>query len=152
VVFSYVGVLSVLMRSLILGPAIKYFGELRGMRVGLVVLIVGLLCYPLATHIWQLALVIPLVPIGTALVFPTTTSLMSRYSNPADIGTTMGVAQTYGGIARATAPLISTFVYQHVSHGAPFLMGAGLVALVGLIAVRLDLGPVPGPSPLGDRV
>lgn len=149
--FSYVGLLSVVIRAVVLGPAVRWLGELRGMRVGVMILILGLVLYPLAGSVWQLALVIPLVPLGTALLFPTTTSLMSRYSNPADIGVTMGVAQTYGGISRALAPFIATYVYQSVSHGAPFLVAAALVALVGLIAVRLDLGPVPGPSPLGDR-
>lgn len=150
-IYSYIGILSVVIRALALGPAIRYFGELRGMRIGLVALITGLLAYPAATHFWQLLLIIPLVPMGTALIFPTTTSLISRFSPPAETGLTMGVAQTYGGIARAVAPIIATFAYQTVGHGAPFYLAATLVALVGLIAVRLEPGPVPGPSPLGDR-
>ncbi len=150
-VFSYIGVLSVVIRAVVLGPAVRYFGELRGMRIGILVLIVGLLSYPAATQFWQLALIIPLVPLGTALVFPTTTSLISRFSSPSEIGMTMGVAQTYGGIARAVAPIMATFVYQQVSHGAPFYLAAGLVALVGVIAVRLHPGPVPGPTPIGER-
>ncbi|HTO74408.1 MAG TPA: MFS transporter, partial [Gemmatimonadales bacterium] len=85
-IYSYIGVLSVVIRALALGPAIRYFGELRGMRIGLMILITGLLCYPSAQHFWQLLLIIPLVPIGTALVFPTTTSLISRYSSPSETG------------------------------------------------------------------
>jgi len=149
--FSYVGILSVVIRALLLGPAVKYLGELRGMRVGVILLIIGLLLYPVAGSVWQLALIIPLVPMGTALLFPTTTSLMSRYSNPGEIGVTMGVAQTYGGIARVVAPLLATFVYQHFGHPAPFIVAALLVALVGLIAVRLELAPIPAPTPVGDR-
>lgn len=121
------------------------------MRIGVVLLIVGLLAYTQAATVWQLALIIPLVPMGTALVFPTTTSLMSRFSNPGEIGVTMGVAQTYGGISRVVAPLLATYVYQQNSHRAPFVVAAGLVALVGLIAVRLELAPIPGPTPVGDR-
>ena len=150
--YSYIGILSVVIRAVGLGPAIKWMGELRGMRVGILLLIAGLLLYTQVTTVWQLVLIIPLVPMGTALVFPTTTSLMTRYSNPAETGMTMGVAQTYGGISRVVAPFIATWAYQQIGHGAPFVVGAALVALVGLIAVRLEPGPVPGPSPLGDRV
>jgi multidrug resistance protein len=149
--FSYVGILSVVIRAVLLGPAVRLLGELRGMRVGVMLLIIGLLLYPVAGTVWQLALIIPLVPMGTALLFPTTTSLMSRYSNPGEIGVTMGVAQTYGGISRVVAPLLATFVYQHFGHPAPFIVAALLVALVGLIAVRLELAPIPGPTPVGDR-
>jgi len=77
-VFSYIGILSVVIRAVMLGPAIRWFGEFRGMRIGILLLITGLLLYPAAAHFWQLMLIIPLVPMGTALVFPTTTSLISR--------------------------------------------------------------------------
>ncbi|MEO8030441.1 MAG: MFS transporter [Gemmatimonadota bacterium] len=149
--YSYIGVLSVLIRAVGLGPAIKYLGELRGMRLGVVLLIAGMVLYPSAQSVWQLILVMPLVPMGTALIFPTTTSLMSRYSDPSEIGMTMGVAQTYGGLARVVAPLLAAFMYQKISHASPFFLGAGLVALVGVIAVRLNPGPVPGPTPIGER-
>lgn len=136
--FTYVGILSVVIRAVVLGPVIQRVGELRAMRLGTGILIAGLLLYPAVTGIWQLALIIPLVPMGTALLFPSTTSLMSRYSDPSEVGTTMGVAQTYGGIARAVAPLMATTAYQRLGHTAPFLVAAAIVALVALLAVRLN--------------
>jgi multidrug resistance protein len=146
--FAYVGVLSVVIRAVVLGPVVKRFGELRTMRLGTATLIAGLLLYPAVTGIWQLALVIPLVPLGTALLFPSTTSLMSRYSDPAEVGTTMGVGQTFGGIARAVAPIIATAAFQRLGHSSPFLVAAAIVALVALLAVRLNPGqPARFPEP-----
>ncbi len=147
--FTYVGILSVVIRAVVLGPVVKRVGELRAMRLGTGILIAGLLLYPAVTGLWQLALIIPLVPMGTALLFPSTTSLMSRYSEPSEVGTTMGVAQTYGGIARTVAPLMATTAYQRLGHSAPFLVAASIVALVALLAVRLKPGhaadlPEPG--------
>ena len=72
---------------------------------------------------------------GTALLFPSTTSLMSRDAETSEVGTTMGVAQTFGGIARMVAPLMATTAYQRLGHSAPFLVAAAIVALVGLLAV-----------------
>jgi multidrug resistance protein len=136
-VFLYVGVLSFVMRSLLLGPVVDRIGESWAMRVGTLLLIAGLVLYPLPRSLGLLALVIPLVPIGTALLFPATTSLMSRQSDPAELGTTMGVAQTFAGLARVAAPLLATTAFQRLGHGWPFYIAGGYVALVGLMAFRM---------------
>src|ERR671920_1691681 len=110
-VFLYVGVLSFVMRSLLLGPIVDRIGETWAMRAGTGILVLGLALYPLPRDLWTLALVIPLVPIGTALLFPATTSLMSGYSDPGELGTTMGVAQTFAGLARVVAPILATITF-----------------------------------------
>ena len=99
---------------------------------------VGLILYPLAPSVWLLVLVIPLVPIGTALLFPATTSLMSRVSDKSELGTTMGTAQFFGGISRVVAPLGATAAFQAWGHRSPFFLGAGVVALVSVLAFRIE--------------
>jgi multidrug resistance protein len=136
-VFLYVGVLSFVMRSVLLGPIVDRIGESWAMRIGTLLLIAGLLVYPVPSTLPLLAVVIPLVPIGTALLFPATTSLMSRHSDPGELGTTMGVAQTFAGISRVVAPLLATAAFQRLGHGWPFYIAGGYVALVGLMAIRL---------------
>jgi multidrug resistance protein len=140
-IFLYVGVLSFVMRSLLLGPIVDRIGETWAMRIGTVLLIVGLALYPAPRTLWSLAAVIPLVPIGTALLFPATTSLMSRASDPRELGTTMGVAQTFAGLARVLAPILATIAFQRLGHGWPFYLAAGYVALVGLMAFQVDVHP-----------
>ena len=140
-VFLYVGLLSFVMRSALLGPIVDRIGETWAMRIGTVLLIIGLALYPVPRHFWTLALVIPLVPIGTALLFPATTSLMSRYSAPHELGTTMGVAQTFAGLARVAAPILATTTFQRLGHGYPFYVAGGFVALVGIMAFQVDVHP-----------
>jgi MFS family permease len=138
-VFLYVGVLSFVMRSLLLGPIVDRIGEIWAMRIGTVLLVIGLALYPVPRDFWTLALVIPLVPIGTALLFPATTSLMSRYSAANELGTTMGVAQTFAGLARVAAPILATSTFQRLGHGYPFYVAGGFVALVGIMAFQVDV-------------
>jgi multidrug resistance protein len=140
-IFLYVGVLSFVMRSLLLGPIVDRIGETWAMRIGTGLLVLGLALYPLPRDLWSLAVVIPLVPIGTALLFPATTSLMSRYSDPNELGTTMGVAQTFAGSARVVAPILATAAFQRLGHGWPFYMAGGFVALVGILAFQVDVEP-----------
>jgi MFS family permease len=136
--YSYVGLLSFVMRSLLLGPIVERLGEARTMRTGTVILVIGLLAYTVAPNLWVLAIIIPLVPIGTALLFPSTTALMSRAAAKEDLGTTMGVAQFFAGVARVLAPILATGAFQRVGHSAPFFFAAATVALVGLMSLKIE--------------
>jgi MFS family permease len=138
-VFLYVGILSFVMRSALLGPIVDRIGEIWAMRIGTGLLVLGLVLYPVPRDLWTLALVIPLVPIGTALLFPATTSLMSRVADPKELGTTMGVAQTFAGLARVGAPLLATALFQRLGHGWPFFVAGGFVGLVGIMAFQVDV-------------
>lgn len=136
-VFLYVGVFSVAMRSALIGPIVDRIGETWSMRAGTACLILGLISFPLAGSLWVLAVIIPLVPIGAALLFPATTALMSRASEKSELGLTMGTAQTFAGMARVVAPLCSTTLFQRVGHGAPFLFAAMILGFVSLLAFRV---------------
>ncbi|MBA2458393.1 MAG: MFS transporter [Gemmatimonadales bacterium] len=151
-IFTYIGVLSFVMRSLLLGPIVDRLGEAWTMRIGTVLLVLGLVLYPLPRTLWGLAAVIPLVPIGTALLFPSTTSLMSRHSDPREFGATMGLAQTFAGIARVAAPLLATVAFQRLGHGWPFYLAGACVGVVGVLAFQVSAEPSPQSVPVsGDR-
>ena len=136
-IFAYVGVLSLVMRSILLGPIVDRIGENWTMRAGTLLLAAGLLLYPIPHSLWALAAVIPLVPIGTALLFPATTSLLQRYADPRELGTTMGVAQTFAGLARVVAPLMATAIFQRLGHAWPFYVAGGIVALAGMLTLQV---------------
>lgn len=150
-IFTYIGILSFVMRSMLLGPVVNRLGEVWTMRLGTITLAVGLWLYPTPETLWALAAVIPLVPIGTALLFPSTTSLMSRESDPHELGTTMGVAQTFAGLARVAAPLLATAAFQRLGHGAPFYLAGACVAVVGVLAFQIQIGPGGSPHPAEEQ-
>ena len=130
------------MRVVVLGPIVDRIGRLRAMRLGALFLIVGLAVYPLARNLWQLALLIPLVPVGTALLFPSTTALMSRVSEKDELGTTMGVAQTYAEDQPDHRTALRDQPFQYIGHGAPFYAGSVIVALVSILAFHVDHIPM----------
>ncbi|HET8623013.1 MAG TPA: MFS transporter [Gemmatimonadales bacterium] len=137
-VFFYQGGLSVVIRSLLLGPIVDRVGERWAMRLGTFSMIAGLILYPQPRSLWTLAVVMPLIPIGTALLFPSTTALVSRNTARADYGTVMGVTQLFGGLARVLAPILATAAFQHLGHPAPFYAAAAVVGLVSLLAFRVE--------------
>ncbi len=150
-IFTYIGTLSFVMRSVLLGPIVDRLGELWTMRLGTVLLALGLWLYPTPESLWAFAAVIPLVPIGTALLFPSTTSLMSRQSDPRELGITMGVAQTFAGLARVAAPLLATMAFQRLGHGAPFYLAGAFVAVVGVLAFQIQVGTSASTHPAAEE-
>jgi len=110
------------------------------MRSGALLLATGLLLYPIPQSLWPLAAVIPLVPIGTALLFPSATALMTRGADREETGTLMGVAQTFGGVSRVAAPLMATAAFQ-VHIWFPFVLGAAIVGVAMVMAFRVPVVP-----------
>jgi MFS family permease len=145
---AYFGILSIAIRTVLLGPVVRRAGERGTVRIGCVALIVGFLLYPAAGNLWILVLlVMPLVPLGTALLFPSTTSLLSAYTPREEIGVTMGVAQTFAGVARVIAPFLSTAAFQLVGHAWSFILAAALIGVVSILAIRLDVTAPPPATP-----
>ncbi|HEU4761954.1 MAG TPA: MFS transporter [Gemmatimonadales bacterium] len=139
---TYFGALSLLIRVFLLGPIVDRLGERGTMRLGCVALIAGFVLYPATDNIWVLAIAImPLIPIGTALLFPSTTSLLSGQVSRADLGVTMGVAQTFAGVARSIGPVASNKAFQSLGPGWPFYLAAAVVGFVSLLSLGVKDQP-----------
>ena len=118
--YTYVGAVSLVMRSLILGPVVRRLGEVKVLRLGLALMAAGLAAAPFAGNLWQLAPAIALMPIGTAFLFPATTSLVSGRAAEGRTGTVLGVQQSVGGVARMLGPLWAGVAFQRYGPGSPF--------------------------------
>ena len=136
-VFLYMGSLSVVMRSLLLGPIVDRLGEIWTMRLGATSLFIGFLSFPFAGELWILLALMSFLSVGTALTFPSTTALTSRWTQQSELGTTMGTAQAFAGMSRIVSPLISTLLFQQLGHTVPFFAGAACSALVVLLSLQV---------------
>jgi MFS family permease len=141
--FVYVGGIGVVMRALLLGKLVDWLGEVRLMRVGAVVLSLGLMAIPLPHHVVSLGLVLGLVPIGTACLFPAVSALISHRAPRNKLGQTLGVQQAFGGMARVLAPIWATEAFQTLGHTTPFYISGLIVAMVGLLTLRVRPAAVP---------
>jgi MFS family permease len=166
--FTWNGALSVLVRALLLGKAVDRFGEVRLARIGQALLALGLGLLPFTGMLhaprlalpfgWSvepryvaLALVVSLMPLGTAFTFPCVTGLLSQVISPRERGVMMGVQQSFGGAARVLFPLLAGWTFQHLGVGFPFwtsaLMVLGTLFLTFGIAPRRDEPPASRPDP-----
>ncbi|HEX9727691.1 MAG TPA: MFS transporter [Gemmatimonadales bacterium] len=135
--FVFTGATSIVMRAVILGKLVDWLGEIKVMRLGAASLAIGLATIPLPNSLPMLILMISFVPIGTALLFPSVTALVTHLVADRDRGQALGVQQTFGGVSRVVAPIWSTAVFQAFGARVPFWVAAGIVALVVVLALRV---------------
>jgi MFS family permease len=136
--FIYVGALGVVMRALVLGRLVDALGETRVMRIGAILLAVGLVAIPLPNGVIPLAVVISLIPIGTACLFPAVTALVTHRIPDDERGQILGVQQTFGGVARVVAPIWATAAFQGLGEAVPFYLAGVVVGFVTLLAFRVQ--------------
>ncbi|HEX9945782.1 MAG TPA: MFS transporter [Thermoanaerobaculia bacterium] len=142
--YSYVGGVGLVMRALLLGPAVRRFGEIGVTRLGSLSLILGLALlpvpamFPLArpVQLTLLALAALFVPVGTALLFPATTALVSRRSIRSETGQTMGVQQSFGSVARLIGPICAGWIFE-ADIRYPFWAAAALMLGTSFLTSRL---------------
>jgi MFS family permease len=151
--YAYVGVISVVMRAVLLGPVVRRLGEVGAMRAGNLALVIGMAAMPLpawlavppAVRIACFAAVAMLVPIGTALLFPSTTALVSRRSPREEMGQIMGVQQLFGGITRFLGPIWSTWLFG-TNVMLPFWAASAFMLSGGVLTWRIRREGRPGPA------
>ena len=135
--FVYVGGISLVMRTLVLGPMVRRFGEIWVLRAGAVAMAFSLALLPLCRNFVELAFAVLLMPVGTALLFPTTTSLVSRLAPADQTGLVLGVQQSFGGVARMIGPIWAGAVFQQVGIRSPFWIAAGVMVFARVFATAV---------------
>ncbi len=133
--YTYVGLISLVMRALVLGPLITRLGEVPVLRWGSVAMFCGLALFPIPNSLIVLAVVIALMPIGTSMLFPATTSQVANHAVEGQVGQTLGLQQAMGGVARMVGPIWAGALFQHAGWGVPFYVSAGLMAIAATISI-----------------
>jgi len=136
--FMVFGIVGVVMRTAPVGWVNARLGEVRTMTVGTMSLVAGFILVPLAPTLPTFVLAQLLLPLGTALLFPANSALVSHRADPNELGLTLGVQQTYRGVAAVIGPAWAGWAYQRLGQHVPFFVSAGISAVVlGLtLAVR----------------
>jgi len=127
-VFAYVGVLIVIIQGGAIRPLVKKYGEANLIVVGIGMMALGFLFFPLAP-ILSVLLLGPMIPIaiGSGLNSPSLRSLVSRKATAQ--GAALGLSASFDSLARATGPATAGYLYRHVGQTAPYWC-AGLVMSV----------------------
>jgi MFS family permease len=143
--FAVFGVVGVLMRATLVGYVNDRLGEVRTMRLGAALLAIGLALMPLPRMLPLFVVCLALTPMGTALLFPASTALVSHRTDRRETGLVLGAQQTLRGIMSIIGPIGATVAYATLGHGVPFVLASATVAVALFLAAR-EPHEVPDPA------
>lgn len=130
------GVLEMIVQAMLVGPAVKRWGDRRTMVAGLVMGSIGLAGMGLAPT--GLLFTLALFPNALwALAMPTLQSLMTRRVSESEQGQLQGANMSVGSIAGIASPLFFGWMYEQTvadTPGVSFLIAAGILAAGALLA------------------
>ena len=132
---AYVGFISVILRGVLLGRIIDFFGE-RNLKIGgSVFMIIGLVLSVFINQWWMFLVVMTFFAIGSGLLRPIIMADISRSVSFEEQGAIIGFTNSLGSLSRIFGPLIGGFMINNFFPGslgiiAALVMSAGLVLVI----------------------
>lgn len=147
VLLALVGALDMIVQGVLVGPAVKRFGDRKVMVFGLTFGAIGITCMGLAPS--GLLFTLAMFPNALwGLAMPTLQSLMTRRVSEREQGQLQGANNSVASIAGVASPLFFGWVYEMSAREAPglsFLIAAAVLlagAIIGaLVARRASAAP-----------
>jgi MFS family permease len=130
--FTYAGVIAALVQGVI-GRLVKKFGEPNLIFVSLLVFAAGLAGLPFAKDLPEILIVLAILAIGSGLNRPPVFGMISLNSSPDEQGANLGVAQSFGALARILGPIFATGLF-FVHPALPYLICGGVAVMTAFVA------------------
>jgi ferrochelatase len=139
--FLYVGVLLTLVQGGYVRRKAAIIGERVLAKRGLYSLIPSMVIIGFSYNVWMLFLGLTLMSWGSALVIPSITSLVSRYTPANAQGRVIGVFRSLGALGRAMGPPIAAVVYGFGGSLAAYVFAAVALVVPTLFVLKLPVPP-----------
>jgi DHA1 family tetracycline resistance protein-like MFS transporter len=134
-IFTYVGVIIVIVQGGLVGLLVKRIGEQSLLRIGLVLLAGGLILLAFSIQVALVLLSLGILSVGDGVVNPAISTLVSFASPAESQGEILGLAQGVSGLGRIIGPLAAGSIYVLLRPGTPFIAGSMLVVVAALLAL-----------------
>jgi MFS family permease len=136
--FTYAGVIAALVQGVI-GRLVKKFGEPNLIFVSLLVFAAGLAGLPFAKELPGILIVLALLAIGSGLNRPPVFGMISLNSSPDEQGANLGVAQSFGALARILGPIFAGSLF-FVHPALPYLICGGIALATAFVTLGFLCG------------
>jgi multidrug resistance protein len=133
--FAWVGVVLATVQGLLVGRVVRRVGERVVIPAAIMVLAAALGLVPLAGSVPVLAAACGLLAFGMGFNSPSLLSAISQLADPRDQGSTLGVSQSLGSLARIIGPLWGGWVFDHLGVRFPFYTAGGLMLVAWVLSV-----------------
>lgn len=135
--FIFVGFILTLVQGGIVRRHAHKIGERRLAFAGLLITMPGLIMIGLSESISLLYAGLFFMSLGSALVIPCITALVSLYAPAQHQGRALGVFRSLGALARVIGPALASIAYWKFGSAVPYYAGAVFLILPLLLMLRL---------------
>jgi DHA1 family tetracycline resistance protein-like MFS transporter len=143
--FAWIGVVLATVQGVLVGRVVKRVGEKRLVPLAIFAIALALGFVPVAGTVPLLAAVAGLLAMGMGFNSPSMLSAISQLADARDQGSTLGVSQSLGSLARIIGPLWGGWVFDQFGVQFPFFTSAAVMLLACALSVvafnRVELGP-----------
>ena len=137
IMLAFLGVCSIFTQGFLVRRLLKGSNEIRVLGAGLLAAAAGLVLVGLAPTPLFLYLGLAVLAVGSGLVNPSTSGLISLYSSAHEQGRVLGIFRALGSLARALTPVLAGAVFWLFGGSTVFLAGAAIALGAWLAALRL---------------
>ena len=131
--FAYCGVIGVIIQGGAIGYLVRRFGEPRIIATSMLLLAVSLAPIPFLANWTTLFVTLAVLALASSLTRPPVFGMLSMLAPPHEQGSTIGVAQSAGSLARILGPIFAGSLYQY-HPSLIYLACSGISLATGLVA------------------
>lgn len=128
------GILGAFVQGGLIRRLVPRFGERKLLVIGLGLNLLTMLSFPYCPVFWGYFLLSAPLAFGSSLINPSVSSLISKSADATEQGSTLGLSQGLGSLARALGPFCGLYLFQ--------LQPATPYWLAGAIAIFLAAGAI----------
>jgi MFS family permease len=140
IMFTYVGLLIVLIQGGLIHRLAKKYGEKHLIAAGTLLVFFGLVLIPFvpATNgLFLLATSLALLAFGSGVNNPSNQSLLSKLAPQENMGGTLGIGQSLSTLGRILGPAVGGAAFQYLGMNSPYVIGAVVMMVAFAMAFAL---------------
>lgn len=134
---GFLGFCAIVTQGYIVRKLLKVQSEVSVLAAGLGISAVAYLTVGYAAAPWVLYVGVALLALGSGLVNPATTGLISLYAGQEEQGRVLGIFRSLSALARAFTPVLAGIVFWRFGSTSVFVAGAALALLALAYAIKL---------------
>lgn len=133
---GFLGLCAIVTQGYIVRKLLKVADEIRVLTFGLAFTAVGLLVIAYAGQPWMLYVGLAALALGSGLVNPSTSGLISLYAGAEEQGRVLGIFRSLGSLARAITPVLAGIAFWRFGSASVFVGGA----VLSVVALTIGIG------------
>ncbi len=136
-IFIYIGFIIAFVQGGVVRRKASTVGEKKMSLIGMFSLIPGLLLISQAYSSGMLYAGLFFLAVGSSMIMPCLTSLVTMYTPEAEQGRSVGIFRSMGALARVVGPILASIAYYKYGAWAPYIFGAAFLLMPILMIAKL---------------